>query len=72
MAIVAGRCLLRYRLKDIGMSQQELADKVRLPRQRISDYVNNRSKMGLETAKTIASALDCYIDNLYEWKQVKK
>jgi DNA-binding XRE family transcriptional regulator len=49
------------------MTQQELANKVRMSKQQISDYANNRVTMSLKNAKTIASALRCHIDDLYEW-----
>jgi transcriptional regulator with XRE-family HTH domain len=59
--------LLKQRLKEIGMTQRELADKVHMPKQQISDYANDRSVMSLINAKIIASALRCPIDDLYEW-----
>jgi transcriptional regulator with XRE-family HTH domain len=59
--------LLQQRLQEIGMTQQELADKVHMPKQQISDYVNNRVTMSLKNAKNIASAINCTIDDLYEW-----
>jgi DNA-binding XRE family transcriptional regulator len=62
-----GRCLLQQRLDELGMTQQELANKVHMPKQQISDYANNRVTMSLKNAKNIASALRCHIDDLYEW-----
>lgn len=70
MAYRTGRCLLKQLLKERKMSQQELADKVKLPRQRISDYANMRTKkMDLDTARTISDALKCSIHDLYEWHE---
>lgn len=54
------------------MSQQQLANKLRMDRRQISHYVTGDKTMSLTTAKTIASTLDCYIDDLYEWIEVKK
>jgi Helix-turn-helix. len=62
-----GRCLLQQRLREIGMSQQELANKVNMPKQQISDYANDRVVMSLKSAKNIASAINCAIEDLYEW-----
>jgi DNA-binding XRE family transcriptional regulator len=59
--------LLQQRLREIGMTQQELADKVHMPKQQISDYANDRVVMSLKNAKNIASAINCAIDDLYEW-----
>lgn len=66
-----GRCLLRYRLKEARMSQQELSEKIKMSKTQISDYIHNRRKMSLSTAKTIAEAVGCTIDDLYEWKKVR-
>ncbi|WP_088832606.1 helix-turn-helix transcriptional regulator [Paenibacillus tyrfis] len=68
MAYKPGRCLLHFRLKEVGMTPQDLADRIQMPRQQISDYANDRYKMGLANAKTIAMAIGCSIDDLYEWK----
>jgi DNA-binding XRE family transcriptional regulator len=62
-----GRCLLRERLKENRMSQQELADLVSIHKSSISEYASGKAKMELKTAKTIANALKCHIDDLYEW-----
>jgi transcriptional regulator with XRE-family HTH domain len=63
-----GRCLLKYRLKQIGKNQQWLAEKINMSKAQISNYANNVTPMGLGTAKTIAVILDCSIEDLYQWK----
>jgi transcriptional regulator with XRE-family HTH domain len=64
-----GRCLLQKRLKDAKMTQQQLAEKTGISKQKISDYANNRIIMSLPTAKNIADAIGCFIDELYEWRK---
>jgi DNA-binding XRE family transcriptional regulator len=66
-AYKVGRCLLQKRLNEIVMTQQQLSEKIHMPKQQISDYATNRKRMSLGTAKTIADALNCTIDDLYEW-----
>lgn len=66
-----GRCLLHDRLKERNLSQQELADKIHMPRQQVSDYANDRITMSLRNAKVIASAINCRIEDLYEWIPIK-
>lgn len=68
MAFRAGKCLLRLRLKQAGITQTELAKRVNLSPQMISHYIFNRKVMSLENAKSIASVLNCNIEDLYEWE----
>jgi putative transcriptional regulator len=63
-----GKCLLRQLLRERRMTQVELINKTGISKSKISSYVNNKIMMSLDTAKTIAYALDCYIDDLYEWE----
>ncbi|WP_409346786.1 helix-turn-helix domain-containing protein [Paenibacillus sp. MBLB4367] len=67
-----GRCLLVDRLRDVGMTQQELADKEGFTRQQISEYATGKRKMSYINAITIAEALDCHPRDLYELIPVKK
>lgn len=64
-----GRCLLRQRLRERKMSQQELVEITGIDKYRVSAYANNRALMSLATAKTIATVLKCNIDDLYEWQR---
>lgn len=66
-----GKCLLADRLKKSDLTQAELADITKIPKSQISEYVNNKHLMSLVTAKTIAHALNCNIEDLYQWKSVR-
>lgn len=70
MAFVPGRCLLRERLKEVGMTQKQLAERLNLSPQKINDYASGERRMSLGTAKTVADILDCHIDDLYDWIHV--
>lgn len=67
MAYKVGRCLLRYRLNDAMLSQQDIADQLGVTKQQINKYVLNKQKMSLQVAKNIASILGCPIEDIYEW-----
>jgi transcriptional regulator with XRE-family HTH domain len=67
MAVQVGRCLLQKLLRERGLTQQDIANRLQMPRQQVSDYANNRIVMSLRTAKAIAYVLGCHIDDLYEW-----
>jgi transcriptional regulator with XRE-family HTH domain len=74
MAVKAGKCLLRQRLKEARMTQQELADRLNMSKSQLSQYVNGTRKMSLDTAASIARAIGngCTIDDLYTWEPVEK
>ena len=72
MALKAGKCLLRQRLKEVKMTQQELADKLKMSKSQLSQYANDVRKMSLDTAASVAHAIGCTIDQLYEWIPVDK
>jgi transcriptional regulator with XRE-family HTH domain len=65
-----GKCLLRDRLLDADLTQTQLAEKTYIPKSQISEYVNNKHVMSLESAKIISYALNCTIEDLYEWESV--
>lgn len=67
MSFHQGKCLLLERLKEARISQNELADKVDLPRQRINDYAHGRKLMSASTMYTISKAIGCRMESLYEW-----
>lgn len=71
MQYKVGRCLLRYRLRQRKISQRELATKIGMKKSQVSQYVNNNREMTLSTAKTIAMAIGCVIDDLYMWDSVE-
>jgi transcriptional regulator with XRE-family HTH domain len=66
----SGRCLLRFRLKEAGITQKSLADRLLMPISQVSDYVNNRRDMTLNTAANNAYVLNCAIEDLYEWEEI--
>ncbi|OMF00253.1 hypothetical protein BK124_11375 [Paenibacillus amylolyticus] len=66
MGYKPGRCLLTKRLREIKRSQQWLADVTGIPKSSISEYANKKRTMSIATAMTIAAAVGCYIDDLYE------
>lgn len=69
MVPVPIRCRIPEHLKRIGQNQQWLADKARMSKQQLSDYVTMRYVPGLPKAKQIANLLKCKCsDDLYEWE----
>jgi transcriptional regulator with XRE-family HTH domain len=67
MGFKPGRCLISERLNDLRENQQWLSEKTGISKSQISDYANNRRYMSLGTAKTVAEALKCHIDDLYKF-----
>lgn len=67
MRVTPGHCLLRSILRRKKLSQRWLSEKTGYPEPQISDYVNNKTKMGYSTAATIALALDMHAEELYDW-----
>lgn len=67
MAYRPGKCQLPRLLKEKKLRLQDLADRIGMSKQQLSDYANNRSTMSLKNAKTIAAALKVKVDDLYEW-----
>lgn len=70
MAYKVGKCLLRQRLIDADMTQQQLADYMDITVQQINKYVLNRQKMSIEVAINIAFVLHCNVEDLYELIEV--
>jgi DNA-binding XRE family transcriptional regulator len=69
---VPGKCLLLRRLKECEMSQIDLSEKIHMNPRQINAYIKNRKFMSLTTAKTIANAIGCTIDDLYEWEHIRR
>lgn len=64
-----GQCLILKLLLKRGMTQQQLAENTGIKKSQISEYCSNKRKtMSMSNAKIIATALNCHIDDLYEWK----
>ncbi len=72
MAYQIGKCLLSERLRHVGMTQSQLAERLGVTRQQVNKWATDKQGMSLETAKTIASILDIHIDDLYEWLPTRK
>lgn len=68
MEIVISRCLLQVILDKKGIAQYQLAEKSGISASNISDYINNRRFMSLNTAMKVALSLNVSIDSLYEYK----
>lgn len=67
--IKVGKCRIQELLDAKGMTQQELAAKTGMSKTFINDKIRNRGSHGMwiDSAKKIATALGCSIDELYEW-----
>jgi putative transcriptional regulator len=64
-----GKCLIPNLLKRRGMTQVDLATITGISTTQINGYISgDRQSMTLRTAKKIAHALNCSIDDLYDWK----
>lgn len=71
MAYRIGKCLLSDRLRQIGMTQLQLAEKMGVTKQQVNRWCNNRQGMTMETAKNIASIVGLQSsDELYEWIKI--
>jgi transcriptional regulator with XRE-family HTH domain len=66
---VIGRCLLGQILKKRHMTQEDLSVITGIHKSQINEYINNKRIMMLNSAKVIANALNCKIDDLYSWKK---
>lgn len=66
MGVKPGRCLLTARLAEIRKDRQWLCEKVGMSKSQISDYATNRTMMSYSTAMTIAAAIGCHMEELYE------
>ncbi|HDR7641341.1 helix-turn-helix transcriptional regulator [Bacillus wiedmannii] len=63
-----GRCRIPELCKKNGITQADLARKVGIVPQSITDYVSLRNLPNVERARNIASVLHCDIEELYEWE----
>lgn len=68
MEYVPVRCRIPELLDRLGKNQQWLADKMHVPKQRISDIVNLRANnITIQRAALLAYHLDCRVDDLWTW-----
>lgn len=69
LEVEIGQCLISILLERRGMSLGQLSNLTGISKQRLSDYANGvRPSMNIRTAKLIAVALNCTLEDLYEWK----
>ncbi|MFC5471545.1 helix-turn-helix domain-containing protein [Cohnella suwonensis] len=61
-----GRCLLEDRLLESGKTKDELARDLLYKPERLSDYIERKRVMPLQTALSIADTLGCEVSELYE------
>jgi transcriptional regulator with XRE-family HTH domain len=67
MPYKAGRCLLSDRLKEADMTPLQLSEKTGIALSQLSEYLHSKRTMSFSNAKTIAEAVGCSMDDLYEW-----
>lgn len=72
MAYIHGRCLLKHRLAERNLKQADVVIRTGYSRSQISDYANNRVTMSIDALKTIASAVGCDMQELYEWVELSQ
>jgi DNA-binding XRE family transcriptional regulator len=67
MAYQIGKSLLSERLRQVGMSQSELANRLGVTRQQVNKWATNRQGMSIESAKKIVAILELKsVEDLYE------
>lgn len=67
------RCRLHLLYVETGVNQRALHILTGIPESQLSDYANDRTKMGLGTAVTIARALKLSSPELlYTWRLANK
>lgn len=67
MAYQIGKNILSERLRQVGMTQSELAKRLGVSRQQVNKWATNRQGMSIESAKKIVSILHLdSIDDLYK------
>lgn len=72
MAWQADKCLLRVCLKQAKMSMVQLSEKTGISISQLSDYASDRRGMSLNNAKTLSKALECRIEDLYTWVEIRR
>jgi transcriptional regulator with XRE-family HTH domain len=68
----SGKCLLRQRLREAGITQAQLSEKIKMPIAQVNDYYHHRKKPSLDTARNISHAIGCSIEDLFEWVEVSR
>ncbi|MEI2465108.1 helix-turn-helix domain-containing protein [Niallia taxi] len=65
---VIGKCLLLNLLERSKMTQVDLSVVTGISKQEINRYINSNRTMSLSNARLVSKALNCNIEDLYEWK----
>ena len=65
--VTISKCLLRGRREAAGLTQEQLAIKIGTVKNRISEYENGEINMTIITAKKLAIACNCNIEDLFEF-----
>lgn len=65
MSIFCGNCIMQKR-KELGYTQEELADKVGISQKTVSKFENGLEEPKITTLAVIADALKCEITDLIE------
>lgn len=71
MDLRIGRCQITKLLKDVKLTQAELADRAGMSESTISHYATKRRIMSIRNAKIIATVLRVKIDDLYSWDGIE-
>lgn len=66
--VTISKCLLRDRRKAADLTQEQLAYEIGVSKTRISEYENGEVNMTVLTAKKLAVACNCTIDDLFDFK----
>jgi transcriptional regulator with XRE-family HTH domain len=66
--VTISKCLLRDRRKAADLTQEQLADLLGVSKTRISEYENSEVNMTVITAKKLAVACNCDINDLFDFK----
>jgi len=65
---VIGKCLLLELIDNAKITQADLCAKTGISKQQLNKYIHHGTKMTLSTARIISKALNCKIEDLYDWK----
>jgi transcriptional regulator with XRE-family HTH domain len=72
MVFKVGRCRLRELRLGRGWTQDELSNKSGVSKSSISSFENGKRQMKVESVKNLIYALNCELDDLYDWKHSRR
>ncbi|MFK7696431.1 helix-turn-helix transcriptional regulator [Paenibacillus sp. HJGM_3] len=70
MAFRVGRVLLNPRLKERGLTQEDLARHMKVSQSYISQIARNKKPLSLEFARNVAHFIGCEVNDLVIWEWV--